>query len=157
MRKPHPLLNARWLAGGAFLAAAVLAIVTSVFAAGAIESRGERMVERLLIPAGMDWVNVSADGLIVTLSGTAPTEAKRFRAVSIAGTVIDSSRVIDAMSVTPASALTAPRFSLELLRNDDGISMIGLVPQGWDAAAQVELVNTLVTDGDVTNMLETAD
>ena len=157
MRKPHPLLDVRVLAAAAFAAAAALAIITAIFTASAIEGRAERVVRRVLIPAGMDWVNVSADGLIVTLSGTAPTEAKRFRAVSIAGTVVDSSRVIDAMSVTPASAITAPRFSLELLRNDDGISMIGLVPQAWDAARQVELVNTLVTDGDVTNMLETAD
>lgn len=141
----------------AFLSAAALSLLMALVVAGALESRSQRHVTRALTAAGLDWASASADGLLVTLSGTAPTEAMRFRANTVAGRVVGASRVIDGLDVTPAKALTAPRFSLELLRNDDGISMIGLVPASWDTTALLTTASQLAPEDALANMLETAD
>lgn len=150
-------LNSALMTFAAFGVAAALALLMAMFLAQALESRSERHVTRSLNANGLTWADASADGLLVTLSGTAPSEAARFRAASLAGRVVGGRRVIDAMEVTPAQALTAPRFSLELLRNDDGISMIGLVPSAWDVTPLEELARTLAGDGSVANMVERAD
>lgn len=141
----------------AFACAAMLSLLMAMAVGGALESRSQRHVTRALAAAGLDWASASADGLIVTLTGTAPTEAVRFRATTVAGRVVGASRVIDSMAVTPAKALTAPRFSLELLRNDDGISMIGLVPASWDTAPLLTTASQLAPGESLANMLETAD
>ena len=152
MRLTVPLLT-----GVAFAMAALLSFLMALFVGGALESRSARHVTRALAANDLTWASASADGLLVTLSGTAPTEAMRFRAATIAGRVVGSSRVIDAMEVTPAEAMTAPRFSLELLRNDDGISMIGLVPEAWDLTPLMDAAGELTEDDGLANMLETAD
>jgi len=141
----------------AFVLAAALASVMAMFLAQALEGRSQRHVTRALAANGLTWAEARTDGLMVTLTGTAPTEAARFRATSVAGRVVSARRVIDEIEVTPAQALTAPRFSLELLRNDDGISMIGLVPAGWDGGDLAELAEELAGDGSVANMIERAD
>lgn len=150
-------LSARFIAIATFSAAALLAGTVSVFAVKAIESRSARAIDRLLAEAGFDWADVAADGMLVTLTGTAPNESTRFEALTIAGSVVDAAQVIDAMEVTPGVELTAPRFSLELLRNDDGISLIGLVPASYEHAGMVEQVVRLTGDEGVADMLETAD
>ena len=80
----------------------------------------------------MGWTEVETDGLQVYLAGTAPTEAARFRALSVAGTVVDATRVIDQMLVAEAEGVEPPRFAIEILRNERGISLIGLVPETLD-------------------------
>ncbi|MFN3294519.1 MAG: BON domain-containing protein, partial [Gemmobacter sp.] len=126
--RPTPAL----LTLAAFVVAALLSWGMAVVVSDALQARSARHVTRALLASDLKWASAQADGLIVTLTGTAPTEAARFRATTVAGRVVGASRVIDAMEVTPAQALTAPRFSLELLRNDDGVSMIGLVPENWN-------------------------
>ncbi len=107
--------------------------------------------------AGHDWVDVAADGLIVRMSGTADTEAVRFAALSVAGTVVDASRVIDDMTVKAAAAISAPDFTIEVLKNDDGISLIGLVPLSSDPETIVQRVRSISGDARVADLLESAD
>src|SRR5690606_23814501 len=64
--------------------------------------------------------------------------------------------VLDELDVTPSKPLTAPRFSLELLRNDDGVSVIGLAPESWDTGPFLA-AGKILADEDLTNMVETAD
>jgi OOP family OmpA-OmpF porin len=45
---------------------------------------------------------------------------------------VDASRVIDRVQIAPRDAAAAPPFSVDILRNDTGISLIGLVPVGED-------------------------
>ncbi|MDQ7070655.1 MAG: OmpA family protein [Rhodobacterales bacterium] len=111
-----------------FFAAAVACFVAAGFAVTAIEDKSEISVRRALDLAAMDWAEVEADGLQVFLTGTAPTEAKRFNALSTAGGVVDAARVIDKMDVAASAILAPPRFSIEILRNHSGISLIGLIP-----------------------------
>ena len=145
------------LALAAFGAAALVALGGAVWAVGAIETSAERGVTERLTAAGYDWAEVSADGLTVTLRGTADSEAERFRALSLAAELIDSARVIDAMDVTDPGALAPPRFSLEVLRNGDGVSLIGLVPAGPGRGDIRARIDDLTEGAPVADMLEVAD
>ncbi len=75
------------------------------------------------------------------LRGSAPDEATRFRALSLAGTMVDAARVIDMMDVADPEPIVPPRFSIEILRNDDGISLIGLIPATMDREATLDRIS----------------
>ncbi|KIN77768.1 OmpA family protein [Sulfitobacter mediterraneus] len=140
-----------------FTAAAVVSLVAANFSVKLIEESSEIGVRDALDDNAMTWAEVQADGLQVTLSGIAPTEAIRFRALTTAGSIVDAARVIDEMEVEAQAALAAPRFSAEVLRNDSGISIIGLVPASTDRAATVKRFTKVAGDADVTDLLEAAD
>ncbi|GHC55928.1 OmpA family protein [Neogemmobacter tilapiae] len=152
------------LAPAAFLGAALLAFLVAFWASIVVESRSTAAVTSALLNAGMTWATVETDGLQVTLSGTAPNEGARFRAVNIAGGVIDASRVRDLLEVTPLQAIEAPRFSVEMLRNGDGIQLIGLLPapemtDGAESAEKTKLIeeaSALAAGMQVDDLLETA-
>ncbi|MBY6154917.1 OmpA family protein [Vannielia litorea] len=142
----------------ALVIAAVLCYVSATAAAGLIERGSHSAVRTALIEGGHDWATVETDGLQVLLSGTAPSEAARFRALSATGAVVDASRVIDQIEVEPAKPITAPKFSIEILRNDDGISMIGLIPAEIDRDDFAGRITKAVGQGvGITDLLETAD
>ena len=149
-------LSSLFAVGLAFLAAAILSLVAAGFAVSAVEDRTEIGVRQSLDGAGHDWAEVQADGLRVILSGTAPDEATRFNALTVAAEVVDAARVIDQMHITPTADLTPPRFSAEVLRNDSGISIIGLVPAETDRADLVEELGDIVGAEKVADLLETA-
>ncbi|HQU69830.1 MAG TPA: OmpA family protein [Albidovulum sp.] len=159
LRAPASLtrIPVRLLAPLTFLVAAGLCSLGAVWAAAVIESRSAEGISAALQGGGIEWAAVATDGLQVTLTGTAPTEAARFRALSLAGGVVDSDRVIDAMEVADAAALKAPDFKIEVLRNDDGISLIGLIPSGEVREKVVGDLKELIGSGTLTDMLETAE
>ncbi|WP_149140516.1 OmpA family protein [Gemmobacter caeruleus] len=162
MRIPPSLLQTTM-----FVGAGLVAIVTAWSGAALIEGRSVAQVRSRLLTEGMTWVEVKASGLQVRLLGTAPNEAARFRAVNVAGEVVDSARLRDRLDVTPVRAIEAPRFSVEMLRNSDGFSIIGLLPAArvTDPAApppegpdQVLMTEVAAMAGilPVSDMLETA-
>jgi OOP family OmpA-OmpF porin len=150
-------LPPRLIAPAAFAAAAVLAVLAAAWAALAIESRTRAEVQSLMTREGLSWVAVTTDGLQVGLAGTAPTEALRFRAVNLTASLVEAGRIRDRMDVTPAQAIQAPRFSVELLRNNNGISLIGLVPAAADAPTLAEEVAAATDGAEVADMLTRAD
>ena len=115
-----------------FVAAAGIALFAATKAVQFIQDVSEINVRDALDDNEMPWAEVQADGLQVILEGTAPSEAARVAAISAAGTVVDAARIIDAMDAEDAADLAPPRFSAELLRNDAGLSIIGLVPTSTD-------------------------
>ncbi|MGY6632761.1 MAG: OmpA family protein [Alkalilacustris sp.] len=157
MRWTGQRLRRTGVALGAFAVAGGVALGGAVWAVGALEGAAERSITQRLGAAGFDWVSVAADGLTVTLSGTADSEAQRFRALSLAAETVDSARLIDAMEVEDPDALAPPRFSLEILRNDDGVSLIGLVPAAPGSGPIRARIRALTGTGTITDMLETAD
>lgn len=116
----------------AFTAALSGGAAAAWFGAEYVERSSRAAVAEGLASAGMNWANVQTDGLQLILSGFAPDERARFRAVTEAGRVVDPGRVIDGMDVVARQAQTAPRFSLEILRNENEVSLIGLVPPRAD-------------------------
>jgi len=150
-------LSSLFAVGLTFFAAAILCLVAAGFAVSAVEDSTEIGVRRSLDEAGHDWAEVEADGLRVILAGTAPDEATRFNAITVAGEVVDAARVIDQMSIAPTADLTPPRFSAEVLRNDSGISIIGLVPAATDRDDLVAQLKGIAGAQKVADLLETAD
>lgn len=144
------------IAAAAFAGAALLATLAASWAAGLIENRSAAAVASRLMADGITWAHVNADGLQLHLSGTAPNEAARFRAVNLAGGIVDAARVRDALEVTPARAIEAPRFSVEMLRNDEGVQLIGLLPDQSDKQPLALRAAGLAADMRVANMLESA-
>ncbi|MCC6306547.1 MAG: hypothetical protein IT545_15315, partial [Rhodobacteraceae bacterium] len=118
----------RLLPALAFALAALAAVAAAATAALLIERRAAATVTAALAAAGEGWAEVTADGLQLRLSGVAASEASRFRALGIAGEVVDSARVIDAMTVAGPTPPAPPRHALEILAGADGIALIGLVP-----------------------------
>ncbi len=140
-----------------FVVAFGVSLLAALTAVNAIESASRSGVERALLLEGQDWAKVETTGLQVILSGTAPNETTRFKALSVAGGVVDSGRVIDEMDVPAAEAITPPRFSVEMLRNESGVSMIGLIPAAVDREALADTLAAIAAKTDVTDLLETAD
>lgn len=140
-----------------FACAALLSLVAASLSADLIEDTSKTAVERELSVGGMDWAEVHAEGLQIFLAGTAPSEAARFKAVSAAGRIVDAARVIDNMEVPATAAIAPPRFSVEILRNDRGISLIGLIPQSADRDRMLRELRAISETGEVADLLETAD
>src|SRR6056297_3321931 len=121
-----------------FVVAAVLSLLAARFAVTAIEDGSRTAVLEELDRESLTWAEVDANGLQVFLAGTAPNEAMRFKALTAAGKVVDAARVIDQMLVEDSMKIAPPRFSIEILRNDSGISLIGLVPASTDRGDLVD-------------------
>lgn len=143
--------------GSTFLGAIVLSTVAAGFAVSAIEDGSRQGVREALDQRGMVWTEVDTDGLQVFLAGTAPTEADRFKALSVAGTVVDAARVIDQMLVEEAGDIAPPRFAIEILRNESGISLIGLVPASLDRSKFLAEVKDVTDGAPVADLLDAAD
>lgn len=150
-------LSSFFITGGIFAAAGVLSLVTANFAGSAVERASLTGVLSELDAEGLTWAEVDTNGLQVFLFGTAPDEAARFQALSAAGRVVDTSRVIDQMLVEEPEEIAAPSFSVEILRNDAGISVIGLVPASTKRKALIEDLRKTAGETEVMDLLETAD
>lgn len=137
--------------------AALASITGAIVAADRIEQSAIIDLASAMQKAENDWVKFDVDGLQVTLSGRAPDEAARFNAISVAGQVVDATMVIDAMEVAPGTTIAAPEFSVEILRNVDGISLIGLIPTATDREEVLERIGKIAGAGTVTDLLEVAD
>ncbi len=140
-----------------FVAAAILALIAANYSVKLIEERSEIGVRDVLDDRGLEWAEVSADGLQVTLAGIAPSEAVRFQALTAAGSIVDAARVIDGMEVAAQAAIAPPRFSLEILRNDAGISVIGLIPAEINRDDLSAEFSQYASDGKFSDLLESAD
>lgn len=140
-----------------FLAAGLLFLVVAFGLSLVIERVSAAAVKSRLLTEGITWADVEADGLQVRLIGTAPNEAARYRLANLVATIIDASRLRDELELTPIKAIEAPRFSLEILRNDDGIQMIGLLPTGETEAQLIDRGAVLAEGGPFSEMIETAN
>ena len=150
-------LSSIFAIAGTFFAAAILSWIAAGFAVTVIEDSSRNSVRRSLDLAGLSWAEVDADGLKVFMAGIAPTEARRFKALSVAGSVVDAARVIDQIQVEDAAEIAPPRFSVEILRNDSGISLIGLIPAATDYDAFLKNVRDTDEAADVADLLNRAD
>lgn len=106
--------------------------------------------------AGEDWAGVTVDGLRITLTGAAPDETSRFRALQIVRQIAGNERVGDASTLQAAALSAPPAFALDILRNGAEVSLIGLVP---DRAGR-NMIRAALRTGDLANgttdMLEEA-
>jgi OOP family OmpA-OmpF porin len=111
-------------------------------------------VQTSLRAAGQEWVEVRADGLIVRLSGNAPSESSRFQALEVTGQIVDTARIDDTTDVVSLHTDQIPEFSLKILRNAANISLIGLMP---DREGRLDILKTIAplhAEGTLTDLLE---
>lgn len=145
------------IAAGSFVLAAILAIFTAGFLALAMERRSVEAITDTLHAGGMSWAEVSANGLQVYLDGTAPSEASAFRAASRAGAIIDADRIVNRVEIARRDATAPPRFSVDVLRTNAGLQVIGLVPAATGLDPINEAIMGIENVGEVANLVETAD
>ena len=141
----------------AFAAAGAMSFVAAQATVSQVEQRSVVAVQNTLVDQGYEWASVLGDGLQVILEGEAPTEAVRFRAISAAGGQVDASRVIDNLSVRDSAKIVAPEFAIEILRNNAGVSLIGLIPVSTDREALSNRIQNIADGLPVTDLLETGD
>ncbi|MEO0991219.1 MAG: hypothetical protein AAFX00_09755 [Pseudomonadota bacterium] len=137
--------------------ASAVATYAAMISADVIERRTETASRETLQAEGLNWVLVEADGLRLTLAGTAADEPERFRVLSAVAHVVEPSRIIDAMFVAPAEDIEAPEFRIEILRGESGVSLFGLIPTDYDRESIHARVRAIEGAGDLTDLLETAD
>ena len=140
-----------------FFSAALLSMFTANFSVKLIEDKSEIGVRSEFDKSGMTWAEVEANGLQVIIAGVAPTEALRFAALSTAGGVVDAARIIDEMQIKAVADIAPPRFSAEILLNDAGLSIIGLIPASTDRADILEQATKNSDSAKITDLIETAD
>ena len=140
-----------------FLIAGAASTFGAMRAADFIEERSLTDLTNALVAEDHAWVSVHVDGLRVELTGTAPDEATRFKALTVANSIVDAERVIDSMDVVDAAAISPPKFSVEILRNNTGISLIGLIPSASNREEIISSIAGLTIDGEVTDMLDSSD
>lgn len=155
-------LSSTTLALLAFILAAALMFTVAYGSALVIESRTSKAVTARLAAEKIDWITVDTDGLQVRLTGTAPNEAARFRAVNMIGTLIDTSRIRDGLDVAPTTGIEAPKFSVEMLRTEDEVQLSGLIPEkpaegGMSEEDLATAAAALAQGSELPDMLETAD
>ena len=150
-------LSALFVRIGAFILAAFLSAIAAHTAVNVVEDRSIVAVQEGLLDSSMEWASVIGDGLQVIIEGEAPSEASRFRAIAAAGRVVDASRVIDNMSVIDSAGIAPPEFAIEILRNDSGVSLIGLIPADTDRDALSARITGIADGQPVTDLLEVAD
>lgn len=141
----------------AFGLAAVICVFAARMVVSTVEARSVEAVQEALIDNDHAFASVLGDGLQVILEGEAASEAQRFRAISVAGTMVDASRVIDNMSVAESAGIQAPDFAMEILRNDSGITIIGLVPANTDRDRLTADLGRIAGEASVADLLESAD
>ena len=140
-----------------FTGAAAVSLLAANLSVDRIERSSEEGVRSALLLQGEDWAQVEAEGLHLRLTGIAPRESARFHALTIAGEVVDSYRIRDDMQVEASAAFIPPDFSIEILRNDDQVSLIGLIPTSTDRSQIADTIADLTGDTSVSDMLEAAD
>ncbi len=150
-------LSSLFLRVGVFIIAAFLSVLAARAAVAVVEDRSVVAVQEDLLDRGHEWASVTGDGLLVIIDGEAPSEASRFRAISAAGRVVDASRIIDDMDVIDSAGIEAPEFAIEILRNDSGISLIGLIPADTNREELTNRIKRLAGNQPVTDLLEMAD
>lgn len=143
------------------LAMLLLAGAASTFgairAADFVEKRTLAAVAGALVSNDHAWTSVHVDGLRVELTGKAPDEATRFRALTVANGIVDAERITDSMDVVDAAVIKAPEFSIEILRNVTGVTIIGLIPASTERAKIIEVISALGSGTQVTDMMDATD
>ncbi|SDY72994.1 OmpA family protein [Citreimonas salinaria] len=144
-----------------FAAAGGLSYVSAHLSVAQIEAHTRTTLQQTFRTEGLTWAEIDTDGLQVHLFGTAPDEATRFAALASAGRVVDTARLIDQMLIADSTADEAPDFSVDILRNEAGLSVIGLIPTVTDRNALIARLTKAAGDaaagGMVTDLLESAD
>ncbi|WP_138465091.1 OmpA family protein [Poseidonocella sp. HB161398] len=126
----------------------------SILAVDYVETRNSSEVSAALDAEGLDWAVAAPDGMRIVLGGTAPDEAARFRALTVAGRTANPAHVEDRMDVAEPEDMPALTYELEILRNGDSVLMHGLIPVGEDSGDDlVGRIRALMPGADISDIV----
>ena len=111
-------------------------------------------VETALAAGGFGWARVTGDGLTVRLEGTAPDPVAHVRAVATATGAAAFGRIEDAIAIPPPAGSAPPSFRIEVLRNEQGTSVIGLAPRDTDREELIAELEHAAGPGRLTDLVE---
>ena len=140
-----------------FILFAVGAVSVSKFSVIYFQDQLEAELKKELLLENEEWVTVRANGLRVELLGLADSETARFRALEVVGRHVDPGRIRDRVTILNKNALPPPTFSVEALRNEERVSLIGLIPKATGRTQIVSTVTDVARRMDIVDMLEEAD
>jgi len=140
-----------------FIAAILLSTVVAGTTVRLFEELSARAVRDALEQNEQFWTTVHSDGLRIILSGEAPSESQKLLANSTARTVVDTTRVIDHIKLATKMKIGVPDFSAEVLRNDSGITVAGLIPSTSNRSYLISRIESIAEDLLVVDLLETAN
>lgn len=107
--------------------------------------------------SGEEWGSIRANGLRLHLTGLAPNEAARFKLLKSLGKFVEPTRIRDEITILDAENIKPPKFSLEALRNEDRISLIGLIPKKSGRTNILNSISGISKEIKITDMLEEVD
>ena len=102
----------------------------------------------------LSWLEVSSDGTRVIVSGFAPDEANRYIATSKISSIVNSERIIDQIIVKKQITPSTIEYVLEILRDDNHISVIGFVPTNLQSKKLIAKLKVMAKDLEIRNLLE---
>ena len=140
-----------------FVLAGILAFGAAVGMANLVERRNSNALSAALAAEGIGWVEIAPDGLTVHLSGTAPDESARIRALQVAGGVVDASRLVETLMVPQRNAIVAPVFRIEIMRQRNEVSVIGLVPADDGGEPISTRLAEALPEAQIEDMLQSAE
>ena len=140
-----------------FLFGLIVSVLFIVFAFVLVNYFEKKTLEAVLTETSdteLSWLEVSTDGTRVIVSGFAPDEANRFIATSKISSIINSERIIDQIIVKKQITPSTIEYVLEILRDDNHISVIGFVPTNLQSKKLIAKLKVLAKDLEVRNLLE---
>jgi len=140
-----------------FLFGLIVSVLFIVFAFVLVNYFEKKTLEAVLTETSdteLSWLEVSTDGARVIVSGFAPNEANRFIATSKISSIINSERIIDQIIVKKQITPSTLEYVLEILRDDNHISVIGFVPTNSQSKKLIAKLKVIAKDFEVRNLLE---
>lgn len=141
-----------------FLVVAGLCYAAAFLSVRIVEKTSKDQVRRIWIDNDVSWAEVEADGLQLFVFGDAPDEGERFRAITLAGKIVDAARIIDQINVVRLERKDQADISLELLKRDNKVSIYGVLPKDDDKTVFEQNLRTeLGDDVQLRSLLENVD
>ena len=111
-----------------FFAVIPLIILISLIISNSLQNSTLKRVNYLLQKMENSWAQVEVDGLQVTISGKALNESQRLKTIEFLQTALLPSLITDRTSIQIPVYITKENLRLIIIKDDNNISVIGLVP-----------------------------
>ena len=121
------------------------------------EEKTLRILKKTTSDVELGWLDISTNGTTVLVSGTAPSEANRFKAITLISSIINSELIMDQIEVKKDLILPKLNYTLELLRDDDDITLVGFIPKKIKTEKLLSELTAISENASITNLLETAE
>jgi OOP family OmpA-OmpF porin len=132
-------------------------IVSSFALVSFYEAKTLRLLKKETSDSELSWLNITIDGTSVLVDGFAPNEASRFKAITIVSSVINSALITDRIEIKKDIILPKLNYTLEFLRDDDDITLVGFVPKAVKIEELLYDLRAISDSTSINNLSETIE